>query len=72
MPRGEIDPNGCPTALFCGLETALNRGDLQRAAELQRRLGELGFDVKWRPRRLLRERSERGKQPAATGGEGQP
>ena len=40
-----MDFNTSPTALFCALETALDRGDFARAAELQRRLSRLGFRV---------------------------
>ena len=46
MATDSIDPNQSPTALFCALETALSRGDFNRAAELREKLARLGYDVR--------------------------
>jgi hypothetical protein len=45
MPE-ELDWTTSPTACFIGLETALRRGDLHTAAQMQDHLAALGFTVK--------------------------
>ena len=46
MTDQAFNPDESPTALFCAMETALRRGNLARAGELQTRLGKLGFRVR--------------------------
>ena len=48
----QFDPEKSPTALFCALETAIRRGDFERAAKLKNKLKALGYavSVKLRPR----------------------
>jgi len=41
----KFDPTKSPTALFCALETAIRRGNLERAAALKNQLKGLGYTV---------------------------
>ncbi|MFT3882987.1 MAG: hypothetical protein QM703_25455 [Gemmatales bacterium] len=46
----EWKPNDEPIFWFASLEKALDAGDLQRAAEAQRELERLGYQIKYRRR----------------------
>ncbi len=50
-------PRACAAAYFLELERALERGQLRRAAQMQKRLKKLGYEVVTRPS-LIRDKAE--------------